>query len=587
MPVSSLSFGGLTISCLLFPHEWSVAQSLVHRFPGEIEQGLSGREGRRPDDEALRHTAKISLVLSDADAHDFRQALATIGTGWFGVPIWSDRLLGSAWATRVYDPQVIVDLTTPALVAGGSGLTGTDLYAPLLVGHIDTLPDIAALTDGTCELSFTLTEDSPWAFRVGVRTSASAGTWPATLTPNWLSNPIDRPTQGLTFQSIGEQRERAIEDQEVAFRWAQDADFLLADRTALGTLLAFFVASQGGRQPFTAPWWFKPGTPTAEAPASTTARFAVDSLQLDFDTDSVATCKIRFLQVPWEISGVGGETPVQPARIFLYRFTHNLPTPQITRFTNWVRTLTRSADGDYLPAPMKHAEINEGIALAAEEITLDSFIFSGNPLTLFVPFILEAALILEVFEVENDPINPDGATLRWTGEVKKAQQTGRKITATASFLGGLPARQVPGVYIGTTCNTSLFSTRCGLTAATFKKTGTLTSKSGLTLVVATGATDAADVFAHGWVEVGSGATFERRGILNSTPGSGTQTLVIDWPLRQAASGQAVAFYPGCDLTAATCTAKFSNFARFRGHPNLPQVNLSLPSATPPTTGGKK
>ena len=80
-------------------------------------------------------------------------------------------------------------------------------------------------------------------------------------------------------------------------------------------------------------------------------------------------------------------------------------------------------------------------------------------------------------------------------------------------------------------------------------------------------------------------------IIGSAPVAGGQELIVDWPVRQAATGQAVAFYRGCDLTSTTCRAMGDGDAaarrRFRGIPNLPQVNLSLPQMAQPASGGKK
>jgi hypothetical protein len=413
-----------------------------------------------------------------------------------------------------------------------------------------------------------------------------AGTWPNELRPNWVSSPIDKPTQGFQFNQVGEVRERTIENQEIPFVWGQEADFFLTNRDDIRTLLLFFLVSQGQRKPFSQPWWLAPGTPTSTAPASTVVRFAADTLQFDFETDGVVSCKVAVVQLPWEIEGVEGETPVQPARVFLYQIKHALPDPQYYRYTNWPRPLTRDSDGTYAPSPMAHEKIVDGIDMKNETVALDSFVFDGNPLMQFVPFVSEARMWLSIFEVSSDPVDPNTAVLRWYGEVRSVQQVGRKITATAVFLGSLMDRQIPNVLIGPTCNTYLFSPRCGLNKADFQKSGTLTTSSGNTLTVATDATDAANIFAHGWIEVGSGATWELRAIIGSTPVAGGQQLVIDWPLRQAATGQGVVFYRGCDLTAAACTS-LGNFANFRGHPCLPLINLSLPSLSPPQGGGKK
>ncbi len=606
MPITALASDGLSIACLHLPPDWSGGLSVSHRFAASIVSGESGREGRRPEAEELTLTAAVRLSLESADAAALRESLAALAGGWVGVPLWPDALPALEWkSSRIYDAErldvydpatgipsgivaraTVLGLSDPSFVSIYGGL----MLAPLLVGHIDDLPPITPLDDENGDLVFTVTEDSPWAFRIGINATGTVGTWPATLSPDWSSPPTDAGEHGVKFGRIGETRERTIDGLERAFRWKQEAEFWLTDRTECRTLLAFFVASQGPRKSFASPVWFNPGTPTAATPENTTMRFEDDVLTLDYFTDSDATARVRLTQVPWEIAGVGGETPAQAPRVFLYKITHALPTPQIYRFTNWRRALARTADGTYTPAPFKHREITESLDLRNNTVAIDSFLFTGNPLTLFHPFALEGKMLLTIYEVETDPIDPDAAVMRWIGEIKSTQPNGRKITAAAVFFGGLLEQKIPRVLIGPRCNTRLFSAKCGLVKATFDKTGTFTSAAGCVLTIATAAADAANTFVHGSIEIGAGAAWEVREIIASAPTGGGQLITVDWPFRQAAAGQAVLFARGCDLTGATCRTlgpAGSWKDRFRGHEHVPTDNYSLPKMQPLATGGKK
>ena len=106
------------------------------------------------------------------------------------------------------------------------------------------------------------------------------------------------------------------------------------------------------------------------------------------------------------------------------------------------------------------------------------------------------------------------------------------------------------------------------------------------LDIATSASEAANTFLYGVVEIGTGAAWEQRAIIASAPISGGQRLTVDWPVRQAAAGQAVKFVRGCDRTWATCQA-LGNEANFRGLPHMPQENLALPTMALPQAPGKK
>lgn len=586
MPISTLTSDGLSIACLLLQHDWTARLSVAHNFPVNVTRGVSGREGRSPGDEALRFTAAVHLQLEPTDADALRQKLATLGKGFVGIPLWMDQLLEADWSTAIYDPERLIDLTSPAIVNKGSSLTSGHTYAPLLVGHIDELPPLTPLDDQHCELTFTLIGDAPWDLRIGINATGTSGTWPASLVPDWTSSPVDTPEHGLRFEQVGDQRERTIEGEEQAFRWSQEADFWLSSRTEVRTLLAFFLASQGPRMAFDQPWWFKPGTATAETPHTTKARFESNVLTLDYFTDADATAKVKVTQVPWEIAGIVGEVPAQPALIHYYKIVYALPTPVTYRFTSWPRPLARSGDGTYTPAPFRHRKLTGTLDLRGNQLSVDSFIFSGNPLTLFHPDVREAPVYLTVLEGESDPIAPDSAVIKWVGEIKSSRSTGRKLDAACVFIGQILDRQLPNVILGPVCNTRLFSTRCGLVKATFDKTGTFTSVAGNVLTIATAAADTANTFAHGSIEVGSGASWEVRSIVSSAPITGGQEITVDFPVRQVASGQAVLFARGCDLSYTTCKA-LGNGERFRGHPFRPTTNLSLPVVKAPGAPAKK
>lgn len=591
MPFLTLNSDGLAIACFLAPHDWAgKTLAISHYFPTDIAAGLSGREARRPQAEAVLLTLGVRITRSKAEAQALRQQLATLGTSWVGVPIWSDQFLGAhalAPGQRIYAAQRLLDLTAPAIVAADAALSPTHTYAPLVVGHITELPDVMAISGNTARCAFTLTEDSPWAFRLGSVVAPSAAAFPA-LNPDWNTPPKQTPVQGLKFGRIGQQRERTIAQQERALCWSATANFTLTDKTAVATLLGFFIAARGQWAAFTSPLWFAPGAPSAEAPNETTVRFADDTLKLNFTTARAATAEVRLMQLPWEIAGVEGEVPQQPSRIFLYKITHDVPTPQFWRFTNCWRALTRTDDGTYAPAPMEHDVISAGLQVAGEAVTLKSFVFAGNPLALFNPTQLEGRMLLDIFEVAIDPLDADAAELVWSGNIQSAPQTGRTYNAPCAWLGGLMDREGPMVRIGPSCNTWFGSTSCGHNLADFLKAGTLDDADGVTVTVLASDASPANTYAPGKFEVGAGAAYEARSIVASTPVAGGQQFTLAAPLRQLATGQAVAYRRSCGGEQATCIALDPTGwrARYRGMNNVPLVDFSLPDFTPGKTGKK-
>lgn len=592
MPLTTLSFGSLDIVCFLVEETWQPRPPAISFFfPGDIAAGLSERQSRTPQAEAALLTAAVELFAEESEAQALRTQLATLGKDWVGLPIYADTFDGADAADltkRFLAPQCLIDLTAVALVAGDAALTAGHLYAPLLVGHITELPPLRPAAECLALCSLTVTEDSPWDFRIGVLGTHTSGTWPAALLPDWSSPPVETPVRDLAFERIGHQREQTIGQEERAFYWTSQAGFTLVDKTEIAALLGFFIASRGQWAPFDAPMWWTPASPTTEAPHASKFIFGDPALKLEFTTAEVASARLKFVQVPWEVLGTAGEEPQRPARIFLYQFTHEIPDPQVYRFTNCWRPLVRTGDGTYAPAPMEHEKIGGGLDLANENVLLNSFLFAGNPLGMFNPCILEGPLSLVIFEIETDPIDPDAAVQRWSGRVLYAPQDGRKLVGDCRWLGGLLDQEIPRVRMGPVCNTFFLSAWCGHLKAAFAKSGTFDSATDNVIVVACADAAAANTYAPGKVEVGSGATWESRAITASAPVVGGQQLTLDRPIRQAPAGQAVVYLRSCDRSKARCKELDPSGwqARFRGMPNLPLVNLSIPDFGDHPTGKK-
>ena len=55
---------------------------------------------------------------------------------------------------------------------------------------------------------------------------------------------------------------------------------------------------------------------------------------------------------------------------------------------------------------------------------------------------------------------------------------------------------------------------------------------------------------------------------------GTLTLIAPFPIAPAV-GDTFTAYPGCDLTQATCSARFANLVNFGGMPNIPAPETAV------------
>lgn len=558
--------------------------TLAYTVGTTLDEGLGGRESRRPTHEAIRIEQTCTFVMEASAADAFRNDLQNLGTNFVGIPLWSDYLTGTDWAQRIHDAQYLVRFSNSTLVAGSSTLTGAEYYAPLLVGRLKDKPNYKLLNDAVAEVTITVREDSPWAYRIAPKDIVSVTTFPASLSPDW-TDISESWTDSVTFNKLGDGRVTTVDGEEHAPKWGQDAQFTLGSRSEIRTMLGFFSAAKGRWASFTAPLWFRPGSNTSATPYTTKARLSSDTLTLNFQSGDVATTRISLWQVPWEINGVSGETPQQPARAFLYKFTYDLPTQQVSRFTNYEKPLTVTSDGTYATARIEHDSIKYGINLDGGTITLNTDRFTGNPLLKFIPFNAEAKLLLEIRECA--PETPDTNTVIWSGEITQAQGNGKRIKATGDVFGFVFERKFPRFLMQQDCNVTLYSTACGVTKSSYLVTGTLSSISGTTLTVTCSSTQAEGYYARGDIWVGSGSTLERRMVVASVPTTGGQTLTIDRPLSQNGTSTSVQFWAGCNGQYSTCSGKFSNAQRFRGHPFMPKDNPTLKRVVTNTDTRKK
>lgn len=117
------------------------------------------------------------------------------------------------------------------------------------------------------------------------------------------------------------------------------------------------------------------------------------------------------------------------------------------------------------------------------------------------------------------------------------------------------------------CRTDLFSSLCGLAAASFEHAGTvgaIIDRFNVTVA------DLASPPADGWFNQGVGVNADtgfRFEIANWT--LSTLRLTTYLPVCQLFTvGDALTLYPGCDKIIATCHSKFSNTTNFQGEPHF-------------------
>ena len=131
-----------------------------------------------------------------------------------------------------------------------------------------------------------------------------------------------------------------------------------------------------------------------------------------------------------------------------------------------------------------------------------------------------------------------------------------------------------------TCRANLGDARCGIPIESFAVTTTVTTViSPLAFKVATfgpvsAGSPTLDFFAFGQLKWLSGANNQSPGdIMNSS--TFDFSVVLFYPMPGAiAVGDQIKLYPGCDLSASTCTNKWNNILNFRGEPLAPAWQLT-------------
>jgi hypothetical protein len=480
---------------------------------------------------------------------------------------------------------------------------------PLLVGRLKTRPELTALNDRECRFSIELEDASPdWCSLAPALPEAESPVsvdWPAALSANWREQPTDAIEDLSTADTIGAGREPLIDDDSAPWR-AQKFLLTLENRAQIRALLNFFAARKGPVQSWVVPWLLAPAEnpDNPAAPHFTRCRFASDSLKLTFQSDHIAEAAIEVVQLPWEISLNEGEQPEQPPIAHLYRLTADLPDgPVAWRFTDWESALDRDepAPVTYAPARIAHDAVTRDIALDDDEVTLTATLDDAgsaagpaatqHPLALVVRRALDCPLRLEILRC--DPAAPATAAELFSGTIADVTLEGRKLTATATLLGGKLEVKVPRFYFSKTCNHTFGGFGCGLAPQTADATITAVADTTHLAITLAGAPAAIDLsqpgaLAGAWFSIGAGLTLQLRAIA-ADEGTGTDRVItLTRALRDTAAlaGAPVILRLACDKTMAGC-ARWGNAPNFGGHPQMGPQNLSIPTRETSAAGGKK
>lgn len=355
-------------------------------------------------------------------------------------------------------------------------------------------------------------------------------------------------------------------------------------------------------------------------------RMAKPALTLDWAAEGEVTFNFPVVEVPPEVSFPADETlgttlGLLPTRVWLYDFTQQTNLgPATSRFTSFEQDLVFSGN-TYAARNITHGPIKQGLAMNRDIVQLTTAVFADNPLVPLATLRGESPLMLTIRDAELSSAGVVGnARVLFRGEVLAPKVSGWMITADALPFGSLFDQMLPRGVIGPVCNwrkgpsktpagTFLMSPACGLLRADWQFLANILNPgtpgwpftftlNNLARVTGPTPTYFAQWFAGGWMEFGSGATYQRHSIVDSSAVSGGQvtvTLTRD-PTPFPIVGDLVLLYPMCDGRAVSCKAynastnpegRFNNFPNFGGHPLVPVSNPSLVQQNTTAAGSKK
>jgi uncharacterized phage protein (TIGR02218 family) len=170
---------------------------------------------------------------------------------------------------------------------------------------------------------------------------------------------------------------------------------------------------------------------------------------------------------------------------------------------------------------------------------------------------------------------PVGALLWFAGrvgEVPEVDRHGAQLTVKSEL--ELLTVQVPRELYQSGCLRTVYDSECGLSTAAFQAAGAATSISSVGRTVFTSnLTQASGFFDLGTLTWTSGGNAGVSRTVKSQVG-GEIGLLSPLPAAVAV-GDSFTILPGCDGLQSTCSSKFSNLARFKGQPYIPQAETAL------------
>jgi uncharacterized phage protein (TIGR02218 family) len=272
--------------------------------------------------------------------------------------------------------------------------------------------------------------------------------------------------------------------------------------------------------------------------------------------------------------------------VYANLFKITLRSGTVVLWTDADAPIQNGAD-TYLSGPdIASSAISEQVGLAATSLAInlitDSLdLISGQPI---IPYICGggfygATVTLTRAYAPNFAAmystGPTGAIVRFAGRMGEITSAGgTQIQFNVDSWTILLDANMPKNVCQQACMHTLYDSGCTLSKATFAVSGAVSGTPSPSSFQ-TGLTQADDYFSLGMVLFTSGPNNgQLRTVRSYAHTSGVVNVVLPFPFAPVA-GNTFTIYPGCDLSQATCTTKFSNLAHYKATPFIPAVETAI------------
>ena len=262
---------------------------------------------------------------------------------------------------------------------------------------------------------------------------------------------------------------------------------------------------------------------------------------------------------------------------FLYQFIEGTEVWRFTsRATAWTSAGSSGAEIIWEPAAVAHGDVVQTGEIERGRLEL-TWPLSHPFARRFLAPLGNTPVTLTLFRGHEQVLGETVA--HWKGRVVGAEVEGVRILLTCEPVFSTLRRAGVRAKYQRLCRHALYGRGCGLDVEQHWRSGSVTAVSGTAVTCPEAATQADGWFRGGVLRFGT-----RLGFITGHAGA---ALTLSRPLPDLAAALATPgidpdtggplpvladIAPGCDLRAATCTARFANLANFGGFPGIPGRN---------------